>query len=142
MRRHTVRRWTRATLALLLPTGGALALALVAGCSGDKTTAPTPVAVAGSWVGPVTLTSGSSATLSLTLREAAGAVSGNGSIGTATDAIALTVTGTYTEPHVSLTLTSPEVNPLDLSGTVTDSTITGLVNGSGFANANARLRRQ
>lgn len=52
---------------------------------------------------------------------------------------ALTVQGTYSSPHLSLTLAFEDMN---LTATVGETDLTGTVNGSGFLNASVTLARQ
>lgn len=107
----------------------------LAGCSGDST-GPKPT-VAGVWTGS---SEGINTTLTLTVTGTA--VSGSGSLSGPGDSFAMTVTGTYSHPSVSLILTTPGVQPLNYTGTLSGNTITGTYNGSGFSNTNYTLTRQ
>ncbi len=107
-----------------------LALLVVTACSGGDSTTPTPV-VTGHWVGPFT-TGTTAAQMDLTLTETSGTVSGNGTLTAATQAIAVSTTGTYSPPSISLSITAAGFNELNYSATVSDSTMTGTLNGSGF----------
>ncbi len=113
---------------------------LLASCGGGDKTGPTPIEVQGTWQG--SLTDGSNATISLTLAETAGTVTGSGNLATSATAIAVTVTGTYAEPHVSLTLAAPGFNNTNLSATVGETSMSGTLNGSGYVNAALTLTRQ
>jgi hypothetical protein len=105
------------------------ALLIYSACGGDSSGPKTTVA--GSWSGTGT-TSTSSFTLSLILAENSGAVTGTGTL-SGGSSIALTVTGTYSAPSVGLTFSSPGFENLNFSGTVSGKTMTGTLNGSGFA---------
>ena len=115
---------------------------LAAGCGGgDSSTEPDDPEVEGQWNGPIN-TDGGSGSLALTLTETDGTVSGTGTLSVTGDALALTVTGTYAAPNVSLQMTSQGFEPMNLSGEVTDEEIDGTLNGSGFVNIAVTLTRQ
>jgi hypothetical protein len=119
----------------------ALMLALTA-CGGDGgSTEPDIPEVTGQWNGPVN-TSGGSGSLALTLNESDGTVTGTGTLSTAGDALALTITGNYAPPNVSLQMNASGFEPMNLSGTVTEDEIDGTLNGSGFVNIAVALARQ
>jgi hypothetical protein len=119
----------------------ALMLALTA-CGGDGgSTEPDIPEVTGQWNGPVN-TSGGSGSLALTLNESDGTVTGTGTLSTAGDAIALTITGNYAPPNVSLQMNAAGFEPMNLSGTVAEDEIDGTLNGSGFVNIAVTLARQ
>jgi hypothetical protein len=115
---------------------------LVAGCGGgDGSTEPDEPQVEGQWNGPINTDVGSGS-LALTLTETDGTVSGTGTLSVTGDALALTVTGTYAPPNVSLQMTSEGFEPLNLSGEVDEEEIDGTLNGSGFVNIAVTLTRQ
>lgn len=115
---------------------------LAAGCGGgDGSTEPDDPEVEGQWNGPINTDVGSGS-LALTLTETDGSVSGNGTLSVPGDALALTVTGTYAPPNLSLEMTSPGFEPLNLSGDVSEDEIDGTLNGSGFVNIAVTLTRQ
>ena len=115
---------------------------LAAGCGGDdSSTEPEDPEVEGQWNGPINTDVGSGS-LALTLTETDGTVSGTGTLSVTGDALALTVTGTYAPPNVSLQMTSQGFEPMNLSGEVTDEEINGTLNGSGFVNIAVTLTRQ
>lgn len=119
---------------------GALVLA---GCGSDKMTGPPPVEVAGRYAGSVQNNDGQSiAILTLTLAETNGAVTGSGSFNNAGVGQSILVAGTYTEPNVSLVISSPGYEDINLSGRVTVQSITGTLNGSGFVGSAVVLNRQ
>jgi hypothetical protein len=119
-----------------------LAAAGVLACGGDSNK-PTPIEAEGAWSGQVHDNDGSVlGTLSMTLTETSGTVTGNGNISSPTLAEAINVNGTYTEPNLSVSLTSECCNPINLSATVGETTMTGTLNGSGFINATITLTRQ
>jgi hypothetical protein len=117
-----------------------LVLALViAACGGDN--GPDPIQVEGTWSG--TFKSGSlTGAVAMTLVEEDGDVSGDGTIGSADDALAVTLSGTFSEPNVSLTVSAPGFEDMNLSGTVGETKLTGTLNGSGFTNATVTLTRK
>jgi hypothetical protein len=80
--------------------------------------------------------------LALTLNESDGTVTGTGTLSTAGDAIALTITGNYAPPNVSLQMNAAGFEPMNLSGTVAEDEIDGTLNGSGFVNIAVTLARQ
>ncbi len=114
---------------------------LIAACGDGGSTEPDVPDVQGQWNGSFNTNVGSG-TLALTLNEANGNVTGTGTLGTAGDALALTVTGNYAPPNVSLQMTSPGFEPMNLSGTVSEDEIDGTLNGSGFVNIAVTLARQ
>lgn len=85
---------------------------------------------------------GNGFTLSLTLTENSGAVSGSGTINVG-QSIPLTVSGTFNAPNVNLTLAS-QFDPITLAGTVSDdgNTINATLSGSGFNNDAVTLTLQ
>jgi hypothetical protein len=97
--------------------------------------------VDGQWNGPINTNVGSGS-LALTLNDAGGNVSGTGTLSVSGDALALTVTGNYAPPNVSLQMMSPGFEPMNLSGTVSEDEIDGVLNGSGFVNIAVTLTRQ
>jgi hypothetical protein len=116
-------------------------VALVAGCGGDGGTDNTP-AIDGLWIGTVNTNSGSGE-LSLTLNEGNnGQVTGTGTLTVVGDAVALTVTGNYSPPNVSLQMTNPQFEPANLTGTVSKDQIKGTLNGSGLVSIAVTLDKQ
>jgi hypothetical protein len=114
----------------------------LAGCGGgDGATEPDEPHVEGQWNGPINTDVGSGS-LALTLTEGDGTVSGTGTLSVSGDALALTVTGTYVPPNVSLQMTSQGFEPMNLSGEVAEDEIDGTLNGSGFVNIAVTLTRQ
>jgi hypothetical protein len=115
---------------------------LIAACGGDSgSTEPDVPDVQGQWNGPINTNVGSG-NLALTLNEANGNITGSGTLTVTGDALALTVTGNYAPPNVSLQMTSPGFEPMNLSGTVNEDEINGTLNGSGFVNIAVTLDRQ
>lgn len=96
----------------------------------------------GSWQGTTTI-SGLTVGMAMQLNEASGAVTGNGTV-SAPDPVAVTITGTYTYPNVSLTLRSTSFADLSFAGTVSGDgkAISGSLNGSGFNNFGLTIRKQ
>ena len=119
----------------------AVLVALAAGCGGDGGSDNTPT-LDGQWIGTIN-TNGGSGELSLTLNEGNnGQVTGTGNLTVVGDALALTVTGNYSPPDVSLQLTNPQFQPTNLTGTVSKDQIKGTLNGSGLVSIAVTLDRQ
>lgn len=120
-----------------------LAVALcVVSCGGDTPTEPAPIAVQGTWNGPVQVTSSSSGSMALTLTETNGTVSGSGTLAASGGSVAVTANGTYVPPTLSLTISAPGFSDLNLTATVGEQQMTGTLNGSGFLNSAVILNRQ
>jgi|tagenome__1003787_1003787.scaffolds.fasta_scaffold20978656_2 hypothetical protein len=116
-------------------------LALAMGCGGDGGSDNTPT-LDGQWIGTVN-TNGGAGELSLTLNEGNnGQVTGTGTLTVVGDAVALTVTGNYSPPNVSLQMTNPQFEPANLTGTVSKDQIKGTLNGSGLVSIAVTLDRQ
>ena len=116
-------------------------MALAVGCGGDGGSDNTPT-LDGLWIGTVN-TSGGSGELSLTLNEGNnGQVTGTGTLTVVGDAVALTVTGNYSPPNVSLQMTNPQFEPANLTGTVSKDQIKGTLNGSGLVSIAVTLDKQ
>jgi hypothetical protein len=116
-------------------------LAMVLACGGDGGNEPSVPDPEGQWNGPIN-TSVGSGNLALTLNGAAGNVTGSGTLTVPGDAISLTVTGNHAHPDISLQLSSPGFEPMNLGGTMSDTQIQGVLNGSGFVNIAVTLTRQ
>lgn len=103
------------------------ALAALAACSGGDAVAPPPVLNA-TWTGT---TNGQ--TFSMILTENGGSVTGSGTLtNTPSGTLALTVTGSYASPNVSLSMTSGLHPAINLTAVVAGKTMTGTLQGSGF----------
>jgi hypothetical protein len=111
----------------------ACALALFLGGCGTE---PEP-SIAGKWTGAY-----SGLTMTLTLVENSGNVTGNAVLEDATGTEAWTVAGVFTPPTASLTITNPKYQPINLTGTVSASSIEGKLNGSGYSNNGITLVRK
>lgn len=109
-----------------------VALAIV-GCG--SSTSP-DASVAGSWSG-----SSGGIDMSLTLSQHNRAVTGTGQLSGGSNSIALTASGTYVEPAVSLTLSASGYQSTEFTGSLSHGTITGYLNGSGFTNMSMTLTR-
>ncbi len=120
----------------------ALFALLGAGC-GDSSTEPEPVpdpVVSGSWSG-----TSQGFTLNLTLNEGiGGAVSGSGNMTGPDGNLALIVRqGTHSYPNLSLVLGAAGYEDLNFAGKlVTETMISGTLNGSGFDDFNFNLTKQ
>lgn len=114
---------------------------LVVACGGDS--GPAKIEAEGSWSGPVHDNSGATiGQLALTLVETSGSVTGSGNISGTGVAEALDATGSYSAPSLSLNLTSPGFNTINLTAVVAETQMTGTLSGSGFVNAAIALARQ
>jgi hypothetical protein len=135
MNRNSLLRWV-ITLALVVSVAG------LSGCdSSDPNGGPSPM-LTGSWNGTSTV-QGLSFNVSLQLVENNGAVNGNGTI-TLQNTVAVSATGTYNFPAVSMTIRSSGFEDLNFSGTLSadGNSISGTMMGSGFDNFGLTLRRQ
>ncbi|MFQ5538646.1 MAG: hypothetical protein ACE5GJ_14490 [Gemmatimonadota bacterium] len=119
----------------------AFVVLLAAGACGDTPAEPEPdPVVSGSWKG-----SSLGITLSLVLAEGlGGAVSGSGNVSAPDLTVALTVRqGTHTYPNLSLVLGAVGYEEMNFSGKlVTETLITGTLNGSGFEDFDINLAKQ
>ena len=111
-------------------------LLLVVACGGESdptANEPPPPTVSGAWSGSTTFDS-QAITLQLTLLESAlGVVTGSGSLSITGFAAALSVhTGTHVFPNLSLTLREPGFDDINLTGTVSATSIVATITGSGF----------
>jgi hypothetical protein len=122
----------------VVATVAAVILFLSAGCGGDRVTG-VPTSISGRWAGAASGTS-----VSMQLTESGIEVSGAGVFTDASGASQISVSGTYHQPAVSLTLQFPNTNfnPVFLSGTASADVITGALNGSGYNNFAITLARQ
>jgi len=105
-----------------------LALLLAACGGGGDSTGPSRPNLDGAWSG-----SNAGITLSVTLNENRGDVFGDGNLTSINASIALTVSGTYSSPSVSLTMSAQGYQDLNFTGSMASPTsMTGTLNGSGF----------
>lgn len=110
----------------------AIGLSILAGlvsCGGgsDSSTGPAKTGVTGTWIGSV-----GTQTLSMALVENSGVVSGSGSLTGVGGPFAQTITGAFTAPTLTITLTSGQHPPFTLTATLSGTALTGSLNGSGF----------
>jgi hypothetical protein len=98
--------------------------------------------VADSWTGPIREQGVTVARLDLALNEANGTVTGEGTLGDAGGAIAVTASGTYEAPNLSLTLSSEGLESVNLTAVVSKADMRGTLSGSGFDNTPIRMMRQ
>jgi hypothetical protein len=132
------RSWRLAVAAVLL--------GVVAACSSSEASGPNG-RPSGKWVG--SMVSGTF-TLSLELvlvEDASGKVTGNGFISTAIGGVtnanaALTATGAFVAPDLSVNLASPGFSTLNLTGTISGDSFNARLNGSGLDNETMVLARQ
>jgi hypothetical protein len=119
-----------------------LALALVSAACSDDSSGPDPIEIDGSWAGSFQVPSGGTGSLTMTLQESGGQVTGNGNITGPSGSLAITVSGTYSEPNAALAIASSGFNDLSLTGVVGEEQFTGTFQGSGFTGTAVTLHRQ
>ena len=119
-----------------------LALALLTSACGSDSSGPDPIEIEGTWQGNFPLESGGTGSLQMTLQEASGNVTGNGNITGPGGSLAITVTGTYSEPNAALALHSTGFSDLSLTGVVGEAQWTAQFQGSGFTGTSVTLSRQ
>lgn len=113
----------------------ALMATLLGACGGDST-APEP-SIVGTWSGAL-----QTGTMTVTLSLNESAISGSGSLIGPSESIAMTVTGTFSRPNVSLNMVAVGYEPMNYTGTLDEDVILGRINGSGFVNVTVNLNRQ
>ena len=114
-----------------------LALVFLAAC-GDSPTGPGAVDIDGSWTGIL-----STVTVTITITENRGTITGSGNLVGPGGSIAATITGTRANASLSMTLNATGYFPMNFTGTVVDrATITGTFTGSGFTNEPITLLRR
>lgn len=96
--------------------------------------------VEGDWAGAIT-GDAQDGTLRWTLRDAAGEVSGEGSLSTATASVPLTIEGTYDPPTLSLVMHPEGFEDILFTGTVSQRSIKGRMTGAGLFNRTITLDR-
>lgn len=120
-----------------------IALTLGLFACGSDSSGPAKIEAEGQWTGNIQHNDGTAlGTMTLTLSETNSAVTGSGNINAGTEAIALTVVGTYTQPNLSVTLSSQGFSDVNLTATVGETSMTGTMNGSGFTGSSVTLHRQ
>ena len=123
-----------------------LGLVLAAGCSSSESTGPGG-RPSGNWKGSLATGTFTFSLDVVLVEDAAGKVTGNGYLATAlsgsvTTTAAVTATGTFAAPHLSVNLSSPGFNTLNVSGKISTDTIDAVLNGSGFNSEKIVLTRQ
>ena len=120
-------------IVILLATLGLIA------CGGDASTAPNAsLNPTGTWRG-----TSNGYTLSLTLVQTGSTVTGSGQLTGSIGSLAITTSGTFVAPNVSLTLNTQGYLPMNYAGPMANgSTINGTLNGSGFTNVTIPLSKQ
>src|SRR5437762_1347999 len=132
---------SRLLISFLLMSAGAVA------CSSSESTGPNGRPT-GNWVGSVAIGTTFSVTINVVLIEdAAGKVTGNGYLtsalsGTVNNTAAVTATGSFVAPHLSLNLSSAGFNTMNVSGPIAGNTLTTVLNGSGFNSETMVFTRQ
>jgi hypothetical protein len=105
-------------------------------CGNDSSAGVGPKATAsGTWSGTMHGSDVEGITLTMTIVESNGTVTGSANLGGTNVPKALTLTGTWAAPTLSVTLTEGGLHPpSNLTGTITGNTLTASLNGSGFTN--------
>lgn len=106
----------------------------LAGCT-DSTAPSDPVS--GRWRGSAT-----DVTVDLTIARQGAEISGAGNFLFLDGSTAITVSGTWVPPNISLVLSSAGFQDTHLGGTLQAGVIDGLLNGSGFSNVGVVLSRE
>jgi hypothetical protein len=116
-----------------------LAALLLVACSGKSPVAPLPPTVTGNWQGDIA----GPQVLTLALSQSGGTVSGSGILtNTPSGTRALTATGTFIDPVLSMTISSGTTQPFNLTATLTNGTLYGNLQGSGFTGSMIAMYRQ
>ena len=110
-------------------------------CGADGGTEPDDSLAEGAWVGTIT-GDAQEGVLEWTLQDTDGGISGNGSLSTTNNAVALTIEGTYTAPNLTLTIRPDGFEDISFSGTVGAGSMKGRLTGAGFINRTVTLDRQ
>src|SRR5688572_2621065 len=100
------------------------AVMLALGCGGDGGTEPDHPAAEGNWSGTVNTGSGTGV-LELALDDADGDITGGGTLTVPSGVLGISVSGSYDPPNISLTMSIPGYQPVDLTGTVGENSISG-----------------
>jgi hypothetical protein len=108
-------------------------------CGGS--TEPKPLTVAGTWHGQSN-TGSTPFTATLTLAQTGTVVTGNGNLSSAGFSAALTVSGTFVEPNLSVTIVAQGYQNMNFTAPLTGESMIGTLNGSGFNNVGLHLVRQ
>lgn len=115
-----------------------IVLAVMSAACGDSVTGPDRVSINGTWAG-----SSSGLTVTVTMNEAGGTVSGSGNLSGPGGSTATQVHGTRAGANLSLTLSAQGFEPTNFTGTIQSNTlITGSLTGSGFNNMAITLNKQ
>ena len=99
-------------------------------------------AIEGQWSGTANV-DGAAVTFDATFNNSGGEVSGNGTLDLAGESYSTEVSGTYSYPNVSLTLSTDEFSDLNFSGDMSEDgqRIDGQFNGSGLSDVDITLTR-
>lgn len=115
-------------------------LLVTAACGSSSSAAPTPPppTVTGIWSGALPLQ-----TLTLQLNHSSGAVTGSGIItNTPTGDHSLSVSGTFLNPSLVVSMTNVSLSPVSFSGNLSGTSIIGVLNGGGFVNTPITLNKK
>ena len=99
---------------------------LALGCGDDDPSGPSGAQLDGTWSGDTDL-----GTLSVTLNETGGNVTGTGLLTAGNHSADLTLEGTLDGSTVEMSVSSPVLTPFDMSATVSGNTMTGTIDGAG-----------
>lgn len=116
-----------------------LALILFVGCGGDDgddLTGPEPPSVTGGWSG-----SSQGIDMTMSLSQTGTDVTGDCTMSGPTASINLSVSGSFSNPALNVTMTNAGYEPATFVGTLNGNTITGTINGSGFQDFPITLNR-
>ena len=109
--------------------------------TGEGLTPPDPSGVEGTWEGTFQADS-QDVTLTLTLGDSSGTVSGDGTLVTSAGNFDLTASGEFDTPRLSLSITTPGHDEVSLVAIVGQSSMVGTIAGEGFDNESVTLDRQ
>jgi hypothetical protein len=99
---------------------------LALGCGDDDPSGPSGPQLDGTWSGDTDL-----GTLSVTLNETGGDITGTGLLTAGNHSADLTLEGTLDGSTVEMSVSSPVLTPFDMSATVAGNTMTGTIEGAG-----------
>lgn len=117
-----------------------LAVMVFAAACGDSGTGSEPrkFSTTGRWTGTASQT-----TVTVTLNENSGNITGSGNVTGGGESLAVNVTGTNAANAISMTLTAAGFQPVNFTGNITSATsMNGTLNGSGFENFALTLNKQ
>jgi hypothetical protein len=127
---------------LRLPLAPILVALVLLGCGNDAGGNEPDISPAeGAWAGIIT-GDAQEGTLEWSLQDTDGDISGEGTLSTATEAVPLTIVGTFSPPNLTLTVSPEGFVDFSFFGTVSAESMKGRLNGAGFINRTVTLDRQ